>query len=134
MFLQVLFVWILYNYGTSLHAKSCFMEHLKAISTEANGRGWYCIYVFHKTWYRMQWSAVIVLLHFTVFYCFFYICVVLMGFLPKTIILCQNCSYWVGCFLFFVCVFFCVWNASNINNKKNISIILWWQVTVFFFL
>ena len=33
-----------------------------------------------------------------------------------------------------LCVCVCVWNASNTNNENNISIILWWQVTVCLFL
>jgi hypothetical protein len=33
-----------------------------------------------------------------------------------------------------LCVCVCVWNASNTNNENNISIILWWQITVCLFL
>ena len=38
---------ILYNYGSSVHAYSCFMEHLKEILTEADGRDRYILK--HKT-------------------------------------------------------------------------------------
>ena len=91
-----------------------------------------------NTWY-LTWSvnaSKIQLWHFTASNIMFY------GTLKRNIDRGQsNCFIIFHCYfiVFCICVvltgfcFVCVWNASNTNNKNNISIILWKQVTVFFF-